>query len=81
MAAQYCIQKLGPYEPGLNLLSADKDALKHSISDPLKWIAPAVVVDELCENLKQYKETTNMIKITNLQRTHMNDDCATKLSE
>lgn len=81
LAAQYCQINLGPYE--LNLMSSDKDAFKYNIDSehPLMWIWGEPSVNELCENLKQYKETTNMIKITNVQRPHMRRDCVTKLSE
>ncbi len=82
LAAQYCQQKLGPYD--LNLMSSDKDGVKYIIDSkhPLMWLWGEPSVNELCENLKQYKETTNMIKITNVQRPHLekNTSCVTKLS-
>lgn len=84
LAAQYCQQKLGPYK-NLNIMSSDKDALKYNIDSkhPLMWLWGEPSVKELCENLKQYKETTKMIKITNIQRQHMEkkQNCVSELSK
>lgn len=83
LAAQYCIQKLGPYE--LNLIDSDKDAAKHVIDNvnPIMWLWGKPAVDDLCEKIKERKETTNMIKITNVHRPHLekNKECIKNLSD
>lgn len=82
LAAQYCIQTLGPYN--INLINSDKDAAKHVIktANPIMWLWGEPAVNELCDNLKQYKNTTNMIKITNVHRSILSkkEDCVSKLS-
>jgi len=81
VAAQYCVQKLGPYK--LNLIKADDDALKYVMDSPLNWLWAPSTVNNLCENLKKYKGTSNMIKITGSQRKlieERKDDCLSKLS-
>lgn len=81
MAAQYCVQKLGPYT--LNLLSADKDALKHVMDSPFNWFMGLPVVENLCKNIDNYKTTTNMIKITSGHRSHLEPrkSCVEQLSK
>lgn len=82
LAAQYCIQRLGPYE--LNLIDSDNDGMKYVIESghPLMWLWGEPSVNELCENLKTYKQA-NMIKITNVQRSHLenNTECIKNLSD
>lgn len=82
LAAQYCQQKLGPYN--MNLSSSDKDAMRYILESkhPLMWLWGEPSVNELCDNLKQYKDTTKMIKITNVQRSSLvkKEDCVSKLS-
>jgi hypothetical protein len=80
LANQYCIQKLGR-EYDLNLMNSDKDAMKYILesSHPLMWLWGEPAVNELCDNLEKYKETTRMIKITNVQRPHMKEECVSKL--
>lgn len=80
LASQYCIQKLG-HAYDLNLMSSDEDAIKYIIDNknPLMWLWGEPAVSDLCENLEKYKNTTRMIKITNVQRPHLTDECVSKL--
>jgi hypothetical protein len=80
LANQYCIQKLGR-EYDLNLMSSDEDAMKYILDNknPLMWLWGEPAVSDLCENLEKYKDSTRMIKITNVQRPHLNEECTSKL--
>jgi len=77
LAAQYCQQNIGKYD--LNLMSSDDDAYKHVMSTPLKWFGNEQAVNELCDNIKQYKKTTKMIKLTSEHRKYIDEDCISKL--
>lgn len=73
IAAQYCVQKKGPYRD-MNLVRAEDDALRYLAKND--WNVQESVED-LCKNMKP---DTNMIKFRNLERKYLTDDCVTKLS-
>lgn len=72
VAAQYCIQKKGPYK--MNTIKAEDDAymyLKKNDWDIEKS------VDDLCKNVNT---KTNIIKFRGSERKYLKEDCISKLS-
>lgn len=73
VAAQYCIQKKGPYK-NMNLIRAEDDALMYLAKND--WNVQESVED-LC---KTVNTNTNIIKFRNLERKYLTEDCISKLS-